>query len=40
MVALPDGTQDRLSAMYQFMFLSLQSASTLDFADDQRQQAG
>jgi len=32
MVALPDGTQDRLSAMYQFMFLSLQSASTLDFA--------
>jgi len=31
-VALPDGTQDRLSAMYQFMFLSLKSASTLDFA--------
>lgn len=31
-VALPDGTQDRLSAMYQFMFLSLQSATTLDFA--------
>lgn len=31
-VELPDGTQDRLSAMYQFMFLSLQSATTLDFA--------
>lgn len=30
-VALPDGTQDRLSAMYQFMFLSLQSATKLDF---------
>lgn len=30
-VALPDGTQDRLSAMYQFMFLSLHSATTLDF---------
>ena len=30
-VALPDGTQDRLSAMYQFMFLPLQSAATLDF---------
>lgn len=30
-VALPDGTQDRLSAMYQFMFLPLQSATTLDF---------
>ncbi len=30
-VALPDGTQDRLSAMYQFMFLSLQDAVTLDF---------
>lgn len=30
-VALPDGTQDRLSAMYQFMFLSLQNADTLDF---------
>lgn len=29
-LALPDGTQDRLSAMYQFMFLPLQSA-TLDF---------
>ncbi|MBI5438336.1 MAG: DUF3108 domain-containing protein [Nitrosomonadales bacterium] len=28
---LPDGTQDRLSAMYQFMFLSLQSAKTLEF---------
>lgn len=30
-LALPDGTQDRLSAMYQFMFLPLQSATTLDF---------
>jgi hypothetical protein len=30
-VALPDGTQDRLSAMYQFMFLSLQAPTTLDF---------
>lgn len=30
-VALPGGTQDRLSAMYQFMFLSLQNADTLDF---------
>lgn len=30
-VALPDGTQDRLSAMYQFMFLSLQTQTTLDF---------
>jgi hypothetical protein len=30
-LALPDGTQDRLSAMYQFMFLPLQSAATLDF---------
>ena len=30
-VALPDGTQDRLSAMYQFMFLPLQNAATLDF---------
>lgn len=29
-LVLPDGTQDRLSAMYQFMFLPLQSA-TLDF---------
>jgi len=28
--ALPDGTQDRLSAMYQFMFLPLQSPK-LDF---------
>lgn len=31
-VALPAGTQDRLSAMYQFMFLSLQDADTLEFA--------
>ena len=30
-VALPGGTQDRLSAMYQFMFLSLRNADTLDF---------
>ncbi len=32
LAALPDGTQDRLSAMYQFMFLPLESAATLDFA--------
>lgn len=31
-VNLPDGTQDRLSAMYQFMFLPLKPDSTLDFA--------
>jgi len=30
-VALPEGTQDRLSAMYQFMFLSLKSGTTLRF---------
>ncbi|HEU0234594.1 MAG TPA: DUF3108 domain-containing protein [Gallionella sp.] len=30
-VALPGGTQDRLSVMYQFMFLPLQNAATLDF---------
>lgn len=30
-IALPDGTQDRLSAMYQFMFLPLQIDKTLDF---------
>lgn len=30
-VALPDRTQDRLSAMYQFMFLALQPGSDLDF---------
>jgi len=30
-VPLPEGTQDRLSAMYQFMFLPLESATTLDF---------
>lgn len=30
-VALPEGTQDRLSAMYQFMFLPLQGVTTLDF---------
>lgn len=28
---LPDGTQDRLSAMYQFMFLSLADTDKLDF---------
>lgn len=28
---LPDDTQDRLSAMYQFMFLSLKPGSRLDF---------
>lgn len=28
---LPAGTQDRLSAMYQFMFLALQDAKRLDF---------
>lgn len=30
-VALPEGAQDRLSAMYQFMFMSLQTATKLDF---------
>ncbi|MBI5918009.1 MAG: DUF3108 domain-containing protein [Nitrosomonadales bacterium] len=30
-VDLPEGTQDRLSAMYQFMFLALQGKSSLDF---------
>lgn len=29
---LPEGTQDRLSAMYQFMFLTLLPDTTLDFA--------
>jgi len=28
---LPAGTQDRLSAMYQFLFLPLKNATTLDF---------
>lgn len=28
---LPDGTQDRLSAMYQFMFLSLENSASLNF---------
>lgn len=28
---LPEGTQDRLSAMYQFMFLTLKDSSTLEF---------
>jgi len=31
-VSLPDGAQDRLSAMYQFMFLPLQNAATLNFS--------
>lgn len=30
-VALPNGTQDRLSAMYQFMFLPLEKSDTLSF---------
>jgi len=30
-VPLPDGTQDRLSAMYQFMFLSLAKTNSLSF---------
>lgn len=30
-VPLPDGTQDRLSAMYQFMFLSLENVNSLNF---------
>lgn len=30
-VPLPAGTQDRLSVMYQFMFLPLQNAAVLDF---------
>ncbi len=29
--ALPNGTQDRLSVMYQFMFLSLEKSDTLSF---------
>ena len=29
--SLPDGTQDRLSAMYQFMFVSLKNISSLSF---------
>lgn len=31
-LALPDGTQDRLSAMYQFMFTSLEHVDTITFA--------
>lgn len=31
-VPLPDGTQDRLSAMYQFVFLALEKADTLNFS--------
>lgn len=30
-LALPEGTQDRLSAMYQFMFLRLDNLDTLNF---------
>lgn len=30
-VPLPDDTQDRISAMYQFLFLSLAKTDTLDF---------
>ncbi len=30
-LALPEGTQDRLSAMYQFMFLRLDKVAALDF---------
>lgn len=30
-VPLPDGTQDRLSAMYQFMFLPLPNGAPVDF---------
>lgn len=30
-VPLPAGTQDRLSAMYQFLFMPLKNASALDF---------
>lgn len=31
-LTLPEGTQDRLSAMYQFMFLNVGKLSSLDFA--------
>lgn len=31
-LALPEGTQDRLSAMYQFMFLSLANTEQLSFS--------
>lgn len=31
-VALPAGSQDRLSAMYQFLFLTLKPGDTLDFS--------
>ncbi|MDD4964109.1 MAG: DUF3108 domain-containing protein [Gallionella sp.] len=31
-LALPEGTQDRLSVMYQFIFLNLKHPSTLDFS--------
>lgn len=32
LVDLPDGTQDRLSALYQFMFLNLNAVHTLEFS--------
>lgn len=31
-ISLPNGTQDRLSAMYQFMFISLRDQKNIDFA--------
>lgn len=31
-LALPEGTQDRLSAMYQFMFVALDSLTQINFA--------
>ena len=30
-IVLPEGTQDRLSAMYQFMFLTLKNTATVSF---------
>jgi len=30
-ITLPEGTQDRLSAMYQFMFLTLKNTATVSF---------
>lgn len=31
-LALPEGTQDRLSAMYQFMYIDLKNGDTLNFS--------
>lgn len=31
-IALPEGTQDRLSAMYQFMFINMKGIDRLEFA--------